>query len=120
MEILKQKLKALMEEKADSLDYHSKLLEQSDVLSALEAKASKQDELIMLKKLVSVNEALKAQESAFKLSCKAQMQDYNSRIQALEEAENENDEEIQKLRDIEDMHTKVKRQLFFSPFIIYF
>jgi hypothetical protein len=55
-----------------------------------------------------MNEALKAQESAFKLSCKAQVQDYTARIKALEDADNDGaDEETQKLRDIEDMHTKV-------------
>ncbi|CAM9394292.1 unnamed protein product [Ectocarpus fasciculatus] len=106
---LKQKLKLLLQEREEALQYASQLKDQLVKLGQMEAKASQQGELKMLKDLVSLNESLKTQESSFKASCKAQMADYNARIKALEESNSvgaAGDEE-KKFSDIEDMHTKV-------------
>lgn len=106
----KQKLKLLLEEREEALQYASQLKEQLAKLGHMEAKASQQGELKMLKDLVALNESLKAQESTFKASCKAQMADYNARIKDLEESNSVGaaGDEDKKFSDIEEMHAKVR------------
>lgn len=106
---LKQKLKLLLEEREEALQYAQQLKEQLVKLGLMESKASQQGELKMLKDLVALNESLKGQEAAFKASCKAQMADYNARIKALEESNSVGaaGDEDKKFSDIEEMHAKV-------------
>ena len=84
-----------------------KLKQQITKLSQLESSASQQSELGTLKNLVALNESLRAQETAFKASCKKQMEEYNRRIKALQDIDNVGTEDEKRLRDIEDMHAKV-------------
>lgn len=102
-----QKLQLLVEENVEAVDYNQQLKAQINKLSELETKSSQQSELTTLKKLILLNESLKSQENAFKQSCKAQIEDYNSRINALDQVEDENSEENQKYNEIEEMHSKV-------------
>lgn len=102
-----EKLHLLEEEHLDTSDYHEKLTAQALKLTEIENKTTRKDELSQLKELIMLNESLKAQEVAFKASCKAQVEDYNQRIKALEAANDESSEEQRKYREIEDMHSKV-------------
>jgi len=106
-EVMLERLRIIEEEHQSASDYNSKLQGQVVKLTELEGAASQQEELAILKNLVMLNENLRAQEAEFKASCKAQVQEYTARIKALEEADNEGSESNRKLRDIEDMHTKV-------------
>jgi hypothetical protein len=106
--VLEDRLRVIDEEVRGAADYNSKLQQQMVKLGELEAASSQQTELKTLKSLVIMNESLKAQETAFKASCKAQLTDYTARIKALEESDNDSDSETaKKLQDIEDMHAKV-------------
>jgi len=106
--VLQDRLRVIDEEVRGAADYNSKLQQQMVKLGELEAASSQQTELKTLKSLVIMNESLKAQETAFKASCKAQLTDYTARIKALEESDNDADSETaKKLQDIEDMHDKV-------------
>ena len=107
---LKQKLKLLLEEREEALQYATQLKEQLAKLGQMESKASQQGELKMLRDLVALNESLKGQEAAFKASCKAQMADYTARIKALEESSlvGADGDEDKKFNDIEEMHVKVR------------
>jgi hypothetical protein len=106
-QLIQDKLRVIEEERDGALDYIAQLQVQIQKLKDLEAASTQQEELAMLKKLVALNESLRAQENAFKASCKAQMADYNARIAALSTADAEDDEETKKLRGIEEMHAKV-------------
>jgi hypothetical protein len=102
-----EQLSVTEEERDDALQYNTKLLSEIDKLNLKESSSSSQPELIMLKNLVMLNDSLKGQESAFKASCKAQMQDYTGRIKAIDDTLDETTEENRKLHDIEDMYEKV-------------
>jgi hypothetical protein len=107
---VRQKLALLAEEREEALRYRGQLADQLTKLSAMESSASQQGELAMLKDLVALNESLKAQEAAFKASCKAQLADYNARIKELEESNavgTAGGEEEKKFSDVEEMHAKV-------------
>jgi hypothetical protein len=106
-QLIQDKLRVIEDERDGALDYIAQLQVQIQKLKDLEAASTQQEELAMLKKLVALNESLRAQENAFKASCKAQMADYNARIAALSTADAEDDEETKKLRGIEEMHAKV-------------
>ena len=102
-----QKLRLIEEERDGSVDYNNQLNGHVIKLNELEGSASQQEELQALKRLVSLNESLRAQEASFKVSCKSQVQEYQAMIKAFDETDNDNTEENKKLKDIEDMHTKV-------------
>ena len=106
-EALLERMTVLEEERSCAHGYNDKLRQQLAKLTELEVGASQQDELESLKNLVSLNETLRGQEGAFKESCKAQMQELKAMIAAAEGACSTDSEEEQKLRGIEDMHTKV-------------
>ena len=105
--VFEERLRIIDEEARGAADYNGKLLQQLGKLGELEAASTQQAELATLKNLVIMNETLKAQEAAFKASCKAQLADYNARIKALEETDAEDSEATKKLQDIEDMYAKV-------------
>jgi hypothetical protein len=111
-----EKLKLLEEEKNDSIQYISKLKNQLKKLSDLEKNTTQQEELIVLKDLISLNESLRTQESTFKTTCKQQLQEMNNKLKSLENEEGGENEENKKFRDIEDMHEKV---FFFIIIYIY-
>ncbi|CAE7440423.1 CCDC93, partial [Symbiodinium microadriaticum] len=104
---LLERMQVLEDERDSAQAYSAKLRQQLDKLAELEANASQQHELEKLKDLVSLNETLRGQESAFKESCKAQMQELKAMISAAEGEDSKDSEEEKKLRDIEDMHGKV-------------
>lgn len=105
--VMNDKLHVLEEDFDGAEEYIEQLKAQIVKLSELEAASTQQEELLMLKKLVGLNEDLKAQEAAYKAACKAEMLDYQAKIKACDEEESEDTEENKKLRDIEDMHGKV-------------
>ena len=106
-EALLERMQVLQQERDSAQAYRAKLQQQLDKLGELEQNASQQDELENLKNLVSLNETLRGQESAFKESCKAQMAELKGMIAAAEGDDGRDSEEEKKLRDIEDMHGKV-------------
>lgn len=106
-EAMIEKLRVIEEERDEAVEHIEQLRGVLAKLTHLESNSMQQDELVTLKNLVSINEALKAQELAFKASCKAQMQDYMARIKAFDGEADENADENKKLRDIEDIHAKV-------------
>jgi oligoendopeptidase F len=78
-------------------------------LNDLEEAATQQEDLQALKNLVTLNESFKSQEAAFKASCKAQMLDFKAKIAALDSEEMDaTTQENKNLKNIEDMHEKVK------------
>lgn len=103
-----EKYELLQEECEEAIEYNNQLRNQLTKLIELEGMSSQQEELATLKKLIMLNESLKLQESAFKASCKAQVEDYKNRINALEEVDDSESEENKKYREIEEMHTKVR------------
>jgi hypothetical protein len=108
---LAEKMRVIEEERDEAAGHIEQLKDVLKKLAHMESSAMQQDDLSMLKSLVSLNESLKAQEAAFKGSCKAQMQDYNARIKAFDAGADDNVEENKKLNDIEDMHAKVIHRL---------
>ena len=106
--VLEERLRIIDDETRGAADYNGKLQQQLGKLGDLEAASTQQAELATLKNLVVMNETLKAQEAAFKASCKAQLADYTARIKALEDSTDSEDSEAnKKLQDIEDMYAKV-------------
>ena len=101
------KLQHLQEERTKTNEYNEKLREQLLKLTGLEGAANQTDELKMLKQLILLNESLKSQETSFKTSCKAQMQDFQARAEILEQTAGDVKDEDKKLADIEVMHTQV-------------
>ena len=106
---LLERMRILEQERNSAQDYNRRLTEQLKKLGELEKNATQQDELNSLKNLVSLNETLRNQESEFKESCKAQLLELKGLIAAAEgqEMDEKDLEEEKKLRDIEDMHSKV-------------
>ena len=51
---------------------------------------SHQEDVTMLKHLVSLQESLLAQESSFKISCKTQLLDLQARVDVLDRVDNDN------------------------------
>lgn len=102
-----QKLSLIEEERDGAMEYIGQLKAQVKKLSDLEAASVQQEELKIVQDLVAKNDALKAEEAAFKAQCKTQRQEYVDRITALEAELAEDTEENAKLRDVEDMHSKV-------------
>ncbi len=106
-DLVLEKLRHLEEETSSAVDYNAKLQAQIEKLNALEKGSSQQNDLRDLKRLIMLNESLKAQEADFKASCKAAVAEYNARIIALQEADKPDSEASKKLSDIEDMHAKI-------------
>ena len=104
---LQQKLQHAEEEKLKTLQYNEQLKEQLEKIAGLEAAANQNEELKMLKKLIMLNESYKGQESGFKASCKAQLQDFKARAELLESTAGDVQEEDKKLADIENMYNQV-------------
>lgn len=102
-----EKLHGVEHQRNEAFEYNQKLNGLIDKLNELEAASTQQDEIKTLRQLVTLNESMKAQEAAFKTSCKAQLQDFTAKIKALDDGSVENEEEEKKLADIEDMHSKV-------------
>lgn len=101
------KLNLIEEERDGAIEYIGQLKAQIRKLGELEAASAQQEELKIVQDLVAKNDALKTQETAFKAQCKTQRQEYMDRITALEAELSEDTEENAKLRDVEDMHSKV-------------
>lgn len=118
-EALLDRMKILQEERDGAQEYNRKLTEQLKKLADLERNATQQDELNSLKNLVALNETLRNQEAEFKESCKTQLQELKGMIAAAQGAnmDDKDQEEDKKLRDIEEMHGKV-RQAYFAEFIL--
>jgi hypothetical protein len=112
-----QKLSLIEEERDGALEYIGQLKAQLKKLSDLETASVQQEELKIVQELVAKNDALKAEETAFKAQCKAQRQEYVDRITALEAELAEDTEENAKLRDVEDMHSKVRQCPHYFPFV---
>jgi hypothetical protein len=112
-----QKLSLIEEERDGAVEYIGQLKAQLKKLSDLEAASVQQEELKIVQDLVAKNDALKAEEAAFKAQCKTQRQEYVDRITALEAELAEDTEENAKLRDVEDMHSKVRISLPVSPYV---
>lgn len=106
-ESLQEKLEILEDERSSAVDYQDQLAAQLRKIDDLEIVSKQQSDLATLKRLVFLNESLRLQEAEFKASCKAQLQEFMSRLQGLEEMEDAQNEENQKLMAIEDMHSKV-------------
>lgn len=104
-----EKLRIAEHERDGAIEYNGQLNGVIAKLTELEGQSSKQDELATLKHLVMLNETLKAQEQSFKAACKAQMNDFTTRIKALEEEDSSdsNSSDSRKLQEIEDMHAKI-------------
>lgn len=101
------RLAAAASERRSAEEYNRQLKGQIDRLKGLETAATQRDELVMLKNLISLNESLKAQEAAFKASCKAQLQDINARLAVAEQSSATELEEAAKMSEIEAMHAKM-------------
>jgi hypothetical protein len=108
-EALLDRMHLLEQERNSAQEYNTRLNEQFKKLADLERSATQQDELTSLKNLVSLNETLRGQETEFKESCKAQLQELKGLIAAAQGADmdEKEQEEDKKLRDIEEMHSKV-------------
>lgn len=107
------RLSLLTEEKDNTVEYTLKLEEMLAQQEELERQAKQQQELVLLRDLVGLNESYKGQEAAFKASCKAQMADLQAKtkeVDASTAAEGGEDDESRKLREIEDMHGKVQEK----------
>ena len=102
-----EKLTLLEEETKDAISYNEKLQQQIAKLNELEKKSAQQDDLKELKRLIILNENLKSQENAFKASCKAQIGEYNAKIEKLKDESKDDSESNKKLVDIEEMHSKI-------------
>lgn len=102
-----QKLSLIEEERDGAIEYIGQLKAQLKKLSDLEAASTQQEELRIVQDLVAKNEGLKTEETAFKAQCKTQRQEYIDKIAALETELAVDTEENAKLRDVEDMHSKV-------------
>ncbi len=100
------KLSIIQKERDHALEYNVGLKAMVAKLTELELSSSQQEELAMLKHLITLNESLKAQEAAFKASCKAQLQDLQEKIKNLDEGD-DNSDDAKKFNDIEDMHNKM-------------
>ena len=83
-------LEVVAEERTSTANYNTQLKQQIVKLNDLEMALSHQEDVTMLKHLVSLHESLLAQESAFKLSCKSQLLDLQSRVDALDRLDNDN------------------------------
>lgn len=112
MDAMVEKLNLIEEERDGAIEYIGQLKAQLRKLADLEAASAQQEELKIVQDLVAKNDALKAQEVAFKAQCKTQRQEYMDRITALEAELSEDTDENAKLRDVEDMHSKVKSRIF--------
>lgn len=77
-------------------------------LESLESNAANKEILSQLRSLVSLNESLKAQESAFKESCGAQRREYKEQLARLDptSASSADDEESSRLKAVESLHAK--------------
>jgi hypothetical protein len=100
------KLSIIQKERDHALEYNVGLKAMVAKLTELELSSGQQEELAMLKRLIIMNESLKAQEAAFKASCKAQLQDLQEKINSLDEG-GDNSDDAKKFNDIEDMHNKM-------------
>lgn len=100
------KLSSIQKERDHALEYNVGLKAMVAKLTELELSSSQQEELAMLKHLITLNESLKAQEAAFKASCKAQLQDLQEKIKSMDEGD-DNGDDAKKFNDIEDMHNKM-------------
>ncbi len=105
--IVLDKLRHIEEETAEAKEYNEQLLSQINKLTDMENGAAQQNDLKTLKSLIILNESLKGQEISFKSSCKVQVAEYKARIAALKEADKPDSDENRKLKDIEDMHSKI-------------
>jgi hypothetical protein len=103
-----EKLSLIEEERDSALEYIGQLKAQIKKLCDLEAASSQQEELATVQRLVAKHDSLKTEEAAFKAKCKAQRQEYIDKIAALDADLGEDTEENAKLRDVEDMHAKVR------------
>lgn len=102
-----EKLNLIEEERDGAMEYIGQLKVQLKKLGDLEAASSQQEELRAVQALVAKNDALRGEETAFKAQCKTQRQEYMDKITALEAELSDDTEENAKLRDVEDMHSKV-------------
>ena len=107
MTVILEKLRGVEHQRDEAFEYNEKLNGLINKMNELEAASTQQDEIKILKQLVTLNESMKAQEAAFKASCKAQLHDFTAKIKALDDGSVENEEEEKKLADIEDMHGKI-------------
>ena len=86
--------------------YNERVINETKKLAALEEKTEFKADLLKLKKLVGLNEQLKAQETAFKANCARQMQGLRASLQKLKSGDDD-DEDSQRLSQIEAMHAEV-------------
>lgn len=104
---VKQRLQLIEEERTSAVEYIGQLQTQLKKLQGLEAMSTQQEELKIVQSLVGKHDALKKEEVAFKAACKAQRQEYLDKITVIDAELDENTAENAKLRDVEEMHTKV-------------
>ena len=83
-------MEVVAEERTSTANYNTQLKQQIVKLHDLEMALSHQEDVTMLKHLVSLQESLLAQESAFKVSCKTQLLDLQARVDALDRLDIDN------------------------------
>eukprot|EP01041_Mallomonas_annulata_P007271 gene7271-14820_t len=110
-QLQKQRLHLLEVEKSEAVAYTLQLQDQLEKLTVLEESSNEQTALSELKRLVELHTRLKTEESEFKASCREQLRELQMRVQQLEQMVRgegvEEDEDLRRLAQIEDMHAKV-------------
>eukprot|EP00644_Phytophthora_capsici_P006635 jgi/Phyca11/528975/estExt2_fgenesh1_pm.C_PHYCAscaffold_360048 len=83
-------------------------------ITEVEAQAPKdensQAQLVTLRQLVSKNEALKREKNEFRTKCRIEVEALKERIEKLAKDANDQDEEAQRLNEIEQMHAQMAQK----------
>eukprot|EP00753_Platysulcus_tardus_P007692 PLAT15393.1.p1 GENE.PLAT15393.1~~PLAT15393.1.p1 ORF type:complete len:647 (+),score=430.85 PLAT15393.1:25-1941(+) len=98
-------LRAAAAAREKAAKYNARVVRETKKLEAVESREEFAADLAELKALVQLNEALKAQEAAFKASCLSQRSRLTALIAELEAAEG--DDEAERLAEIEAMHEEL-------------
>lgn len=101
------KLAKLQSRLQKAATYNGRVVDETEKLSRLEVSAEHRDDLSRLRELISLNESLKSQESAFKANCARQLAELDAILSELK-AKGGSDEEDARLSEIERMHESVR------------
>ena len=96
----------LEQAKADLKKQRKMIAKGEKMITGLNEKEAQCDkaELASLKRLVTLNESLKDQESSFKKNCKGQMKRLTSQLDKVGEEENADNDEVKRLVKIEELY----------------
>eukprot|EP00947_MAST-08B_sp_MAST-8B-sp1_P000596 g596.t1 len=107
LEAAKGRVERILAEERKRTAYNERVINETAKLAALEEKTEFKADLAKLKKLVGLNEQLRGQEAAFKENCARQLKALKAALKQLNEADDDADEDSQRLAQIENMHAEV-------------